>query len=435
MRILRKPHPITMFSVWFLTVFLVLFPKGGVKFGILPITWGYLFFAFTTPIFLLVRVLALPLRFRPSLFVAMLTLLPVQVLVVYEVYFYGIYDAPFAVSTIAAFFFLPWIFLLVYAPFLHLVDGERFARYFRLSILFAALWGILLFFWHPITGHFIEIPYLTVNAEDAGELENTKHIARGLYLKLISTYNNGNLYGVCMLMLLPIHTVLEKKRWRRVILKLAMLLTLSRTVWAGLIFTELLGLTVPLAHQIRTFPRLFLGAASKRIAVLAVTIALIFTALLFNSNGLAFLFDAQFGGRDSMLRDFFNASFLPAHGLSGYEEVVYAGVTKELGYSGLMAFILLMLGPLLVLLADISALQSPMRRAALKGLLLYAVLAGIDGAFNFIPTMAFYWFVYMIFLFGWPKSATGAGVPSEAAPANIAHTLPATKSPAQPSLA
>ena len=53
-------------------------------------------------------------------------------------------------------------------------------------------------------GKFIEIPFLTVNAGDYGTLESTKHINRGGYLKLISTYNNGNVYGVATLILLPL---------------------------------------------------------------------------------------------------------------------------------------------------------------------------------------------------------------------------------------
>ena len=35
-----------------------------------------------------------------------------------------------------------------------------------------------------------------MNASDYGELEITKNIGRGFFYKLISTYNNGNLYGV-----------------------------------------------------------------------------------------------------------------------------------------------------------------------------------------------------------------------------------------------
>jgi hypothetical protein len=49
-----------------------------------------------------------------------------------------------------------------------------------------------------------------------------------------------------------------------------------------------------------------------------------------------------------------------------------------------------------------------MRRAAFQGLVLYIVLAGMDGALNYIPVMAFYWFAYMVYLFGWPGQPDGA---------------------------
>ncbi len=402
MRILRKPHPAAMFLAWFLMVFLVLFPKGGVKLGGLPLTWGYMALAFTTPVLLVVRIVAFPFRLPIRAWLALLMLLPIQLLCVYSVVFFGLVEASFAVSTLSAFFFLPWIFLLVYPPFLASIDGDRLALYFRRCILFAALWGIFLFFWHPLTGHFIEIPLLTVNSDDAGQLETTKHIARGLFLKLISTYNNGNLYGVDTLILLPLYDYFEPSRWRRYAVKLALLLTLSRTVWAGMVVFEAMPLLLLLLRQASTFPRLHLGQARRRVMALVVTVAMIFAALAFNSSNLSFLLDPTFGNRLGLLSDFFNGSLLPTHGLFGFSEILYGSAVREFGYAGLIAFTLLMLSPLLLLFVDHAKL-SPIRRAALKGLVLYSILAGVDGGFNFIPTMAFYWFAYMVFLFGWPR--------------------------------
>lgn len=404
MRLLRKPHPLAMFTAWFLVVFLVAFPKGGLKLGILPLTWGYLFLAISTPLLLIVRLLALPLTMPRRLVAAILMLLPTQIFCLYAAIFYGIADAPFAVSTFTGFFFLPWIFLLVYPPFLPYIDGERLSRYLRWSVFFAAVWGIFLFILHPITGKYVEIPYLTVNAADYGDLETTKHIARGLFFKLISTYNNGNLYGVCTLMLLPLYSLFEPKRWRRWVVRLALLLTLSRSVWAGLIVEQLLSIGVLLLRQVNTFPRLYLGGARKRVLALAITIALIFASLLFNASHISFLFDSELGGRIPLFGLLANATFLPTQGISGLQEIVYISAVVQFGYAGGAAFLLLMLSPVLLLFVDPSAPQSPTRRAALKGLILYSFLAGIDGGFNFIPTTAFYWFIYMIYLFGWPTA-------------------------------
>ena len=84
---------------------------------------------------------------------------------------------------------------------------------------------------------------------------------------------------------------------------------------------------------------------------------------------------------------------------------MYAAVAVNFGLLGLLAFVLLMISPLLLLLIDLSALRSPTRRAALHGLVLYSLIAWVDGAIHLIPVMAFYWFTYMIYLFGWPNES------------------------------
>jgi hypothetical protein len=395
-----------MFIVWFLTVFLVLFPKGGLKIGILPLTWGYLFLALTTPPLLLVRLAAFPSRLLLRVWVVLGAVAPIQLLCIYAMVFYGIVDPPFAVSTLTNLFFLPWIFLLVYPPFLGYVDGERLSRYLRVCIFLTAVWGIFLFFWHPFTGHFIEIPYLTVNVADYGDLEYTKHIARGLFLKLISTYNNGNLYGVAMLILLPLYEFLEKARWRVWLLKGALVLTLSRTVWFGLVIVQLAPLGLLLMRQVATFPRLQLGRLGKQVIATLVIVGCIFGALLFNSSTLAFLFDPNLGGRLGGLGAFSTATLLPSRGLAGLSEVVYVSAATWFGYAGFVAITLLLWSPALLLFVDSSALRSPSRTAALKGLLMYAVLCVSDGGFNYLPVMAFYWFAYMVYLFGWPAATS-----------------------------
>ena len=60
------------------------------------------------------------------------------------------------------------------------------------------------------------------------------------------------------------------------------------------------------------------------------------------------------------------------------------------GMQRLIAFCLIMFSPLILLFFDSSALQSPIRRAALKGLILYMLMAAVDGGYNFIPTQTFY---------------------------------------------
>lgn len=397
-----RRYPITALLSWLLLTFLVLFPKGGVKVGDTPLTWGYLLLGATALPLGLVRLLSFRLKFPPRLILCIASIVPFQTLYIYSYLSNGVEDVGFAISIFVSFFVLPVVFLLIYPPFLPRIDGTRFEKYLRGCMLAAAIYGIFLFFWHPLTGHFIEIPLLTVNAGDYGLLETTKNIARGEFFKLISTYNNGNLYGVATLILLPLFNLLEPKRWRRNVMKIALVLTLSRTVWAGLIIDQALSFLWLMVRNTATFPRLYLGGATKRIMVMLATMGLVLSALLFNSRSIAFLFDPTLGGRVGGPAASLNVTFLPDVPLEGFSEMLYNSALKEYGITGLLSILLIFLGPLLIFVMKSGIVRLPVRRAALKGLILYAIVSIIDGATNLIPVMAFYWFVYMVFLFGLP---------------------------------
>jgi hypothetical protein len=401
----RAKSPWGMLGACLLIVFLVLFPKGGFRLGPLPLTWGYLLLGIVTPPAFLIRFLQMPLRFPRRVLLVTFLLIPMQLLFWYAGKFYGISNPPFAFATFVGLFALPWIFLLIYGPFFPRLDGEQFAKLFCFCVFYAASWGIFLFFLHPIAHRFIEVPYLTVNASDYGELESTKNIGRGFFYKLISTYNNGNLYGVATLLLLPIYQRLEPSRMRRATVKVALFLSLSRTVWVGLILNELLSLGVHLFRQVPTFPVLFLGAARRRFFAVGAIIGFILFSVLFISaqgGGLQFLLDLTGGNRVNQIYAAQGTSFLPQYALYGFAEILYASAAQYWGISGLIAFTLIMVSPLIVLASQPSLMNYPLRRAAAKGLIIYIAMAGIDGALDFIPVMAFYWFVYAVLLYGWP---------------------------------
>src|SRR5690606_38415621 len=105
---------------------------------------------------------------------------------------------------------LPPVILLVLGIHMDRLDLRPLLRALRAAVLLVSVYGIFLFFYKLLTGSFIEIPYLTVNAGDVGEMEG-KSIDRGGIFKLISTYNNGNVYGISMLILLPLYAYLEPR--------------------------------------------------------------------------------------------------------------------------------------------------------------------------------------------------------------------------------
>ena len=229
-------------DVFLLTIFLLYFPKGGVKIGVIPLTWGYLLlFVFS--------LLALPNFLSETLirplskcrWLVVLMLVPFQTLVIVDFGLVGVENLGFSLSMIVAFLVLPCIFILLFTCYFNYADLSYLLILIRRGVLFVSLYGIFLFFFKLFTGSFLEIPFLTVNFDDLGGLED-KNIDRGGVYKLISTYNNGNIYGVCILMLLPLYEFMEKKIVRRFIVKTSLFLSLSRTVWLGLIFYEFLKL-------------------------------------------------------------------------------------------------------------------------------------------------------------------------------------------------
>ena len=430
MRTLRQPtgrasSPTVTWMACLLVVWLVLFPKGGFRLAGLPLTWGYLLLVLFTPLAFAVRFLLMPLVFPKRLLAALFLLLPMQACFLYAGALYGFMDLNFVFSTFVGLFALPWIFLLLFAPFYPAVNEIRLRRWFCNCVFIAAVWGLILFVLYPLTHREFEIPYLTVNASDYGTLANGKSNARGLFLKLISTYNNGNLYGVSTLLLFPLYARLENSRVRRMTVRLALLLSLSRTVWVGLIANELLTLVPPLFKQIYTFPVLYLGEARRRLLALLVTTFLVFgsvSLVTLRAGNLGFLFDRTLGNRLGEVNAASQTTFFPEHALYGFGEVLYASAAQYWGVTGLIAFTLIMASPLILLCLQPQLLRFPLRRAALKALLVYALVAASDGAFNFIPVMAFYWFVYAVFLYDWPGtqpqpllSAHRAALPSDPA--------------------
>jgi len=64
-----------------------------------------------------------------------------------------------------------------------------------------------------------------VNLDDIGTLDSKYNSRQGGLSKLISTYNNGNQYGVATLLLLPLFDAFEHSRFRKLVVRAALVLT------------------------------------------------------------------------------------------------------------------------------------------------------------------------------------------------------------------
>lgn len=387
----RAPVGGERWVILFLFTFLLLFPKGGIKLGPVPITWGYLGLAAVAlwlPLSLWFRRSAPVRRLRLSVLAA---LVPFQAIVWLTLLANGTNGLGFAISLLVTFFFIPVVFVLILGIHLDRLDLDYLFRLFRWGVPVVAAYGVFLFFYKLKTGSFIEIPYLTVNAGDYGNLEG-KYIDRGGVFKLISTYNNGNIYGVCMLTLLPFYSWLERSRVRTGVVKLSLLLTLSRTVWLGLIFYEVM-------HRLYV-RRLSARSVAAMGGALLVVFAGVWLALgLLEVNPAVFLLDRNLGGRIGQLSALETAGLVGDVRFEAILEMVYLSVLNNFGLLGLAAFLLAMTAPLAMhLLGVVPFSGTSYKKSLALGLATYLFVAMSDGALLFIPVMAFYWFIVSLLL-------------------------------------
>jgi hypothetical protein len=384
---------VTNAALALLLMFLVAFPKAGIKVSDVPLTIGYtLIGLITTGAWLSNlgqrRYRTLP-RGSSTAYALSLPFQGVMLAMMVNLHSTIIGNS---ISFVVSFIFLPLAFLLILVPQISTLDPDTFNRYLRRCISFIALYGLILFFYLLATGKFIEVPFLTVNADDVGTLGDKDINRGGGIFKLISTYNNGNIYGVCVLMLLPLYDLIQRSLFWRLVVRISLLLTLSRTVWFGLLVYELIA-TVYL-RQIKRSTLLYVGIS------VVIVCAAILLILRWMGLDVSFLFDPDLGGRTGVVQatKFY---FVPYYAVHFPSEIIYINVVNALGVAGLFFFMVAMASPIL-LAATSATRRNPYVRACIVGMLMLLICGVSDGPVLLIPTMAFYWGLAALALCGIP---------------------------------
>jgi len=373
-----------------LAVFVIVFPKGGIKVAGIPLTWGYFLIGGLTPLALVF--LAPPPR-RAAL--AFLLCLPFIFLIVplgiADVTQKGGVALGFVFSSLLNFAFFPFVFYILFSGRLKRLPPGIFKHTLVWSIRAIAIYGIVLFIYRVGTGTYLEVPYLTVNAGDVGALDQ-KNNARGPLAKLISTYNNGNIYGACLPMLLPVYLLFEKRLVFMLAVWASLFLTISRTAWAGgfvLIFLLYFIGDKPDPRRI-----------VRGLLVLVGGGALVWWILNMLGRSMGFLFDPTMNGRVEKYDNLFtDLTLLPSGGLGGFGEIVYLGVLRDYGVLAFLGFMLLFVGPLALSYMGRDH-RHPIRRAARQGYLSYLIMSMSDAAVLLIPVMAFFYMTTLLAMEG-----------------------------------
>ncbi|WP_345952069.1 hypothetical protein ABDD95_11655 [Mucilaginibacter sp. PAMB04274] len=388
----------TRFKRSFLTltiIFLIAFPKGGFKISGIPLTWGYLILMLSS-VFCLVGLFIdnSKIYFKKERLLTLQTCLPYiaytgLVLLTKDVESFG-----FLFSYILSVLFMPIMFLMV---FNRVIDNENFnvlfTNVFLWCLRFVIVFGLLLFVYKLKSNRTIEIPFLTVNIDDTNSLEE-KFNSRGDFFKLVSTYNNGNIFGVCMLIFAPLYMSIEKYKFFRLGFFIALFLTLSRTVWIGTCIYFLLIIF-----------RNLNGVKGWTVLVCALVFLTFCVPLALNllNLDLSFLFDKNLGGRLEQLSALNNITLFGEDKFKGIGEIVYTSVLQEFGVIGLVLYLGYISAPLIIYYIKKKKFSSTNLHWSL---IIYIIISASDGAILYIPTMAFYWFVASYLFKPIPKNIT-----------------------------
>lgn len=368
--------------VFLLAVFLlVVIPKGGFKIAGIPITWGYLYLGFLSVLSLFIIGFKSEFKVPNKAFIAYVATLPFVAYFTLHLLING-YQGSLGnlISFYVSFAFLPLLFYIFLSSFLKKINTAYMANIISQAVFIVALYGIFLFVYKQVVGHFLEIPYLTVNAGDLGELDSSKFNQRGSVSKLISTYNNGNIFGVCTLMLFPIFYEYTKSKIKIIIVVLALLLTLSRTVWIGLIFYFLFLYRNQVLKLLKVY---LLGG------LLLLFLGSIIMTSYFQYGSLeGFILDSNLGGRILQIRKSNEITFFGSTVYNAIEEIVYLSIFKQFGLVGLALFCLSFFTPIYLFLKTKNN-----NFIYFMGVITYLFVCLSDGCILLIPTLAFFYFI------------------------------------------
>ncbi|NGX56476.1 MAG: hypothetical protein K1060chlam5_00719 [Candidatus Anoxychlamydiales bacterium] len=376
--------------IFLLTFFLIAFPKGGFKVSSIPFTWGYLLLAFFSLIFLIKKKYGI---LREHILV-LISFLPFQLISLLTLLFNGFeknsFSFGFLIAFIVSFYCLPFCFFFIFSKNIVNLDLKYFFTLFKRFIFFISCYGVFLFFYKILTGKFLELIFFTINAQDKGFID-IKHINRGAIFKLISTYNNGNLYGICLIMMLPLYNLIEKKTYKKFIVKSSLIFTLSRTVWIGLIISEFFFDFFIKKNKKKSFIKFFISFFIFITALISIGFACNFS--------IDWFFDLSFGGRIDQFDILKNIEIFSTNIFWTIKEIVYLSILENFSILGFIAFLIAMLSPLIIyLMKNKKTKKINIDLAVFFGLLTYLIISCSDGAILYIPIMSLYLFLSSLLL-------------------------------------
>ena len=352
------------------------FPKAGIYLGNIPLTFSYALLGITAMFQLFSLARTSRKRIRSDYLFLGLFFVVLGIVEAAAFARYGVASTGSSVSILVSTLIVPVLTILSVNWFLETLGWPKLLGVLKLSLLLVFIFGIASFISFNLMGKAIGVPFLTTTGSDI-QLVAERHNMRGSVIKMYSTYNNGNILGVNLLLWGAL--VASTSKFSAFQFRSLCILTLSRSVWLGLAAFELGNSLLRLSLK-----RIFFAVGL--IAMLGV-VALGATWWM-ERDPADFMLDADLGGRVSKLNNDLNV--VSTQRIGWKNESLYAASYLAFGSIGLA---------LITALWALPIFRGERNTIAIRCRLILAVYMFVsisEAAFNLIPTQACYWLIAAI---------------------------------------
>lgn len=234
-----------LFNLLLITIFFnICFPKAGIKMSGIPLTIGNVFFAITFACWLVKKLIKGHITINKIGY-------GIIILIIFSAVKYLIIGNILEnIGFIIPLIIYPLIFFIAY----DLIDSKSKERKVVKTICFGFFFICIYALLQYIFGiEKVCIPGLTVNLSDYLEFGSKWYLQKsnnnaGVGTKIFSTFQNGNLYGVNMLLIFPVVYYYYKEKNKNIMMYSALILfvicvflSLSRACWVGIILFMVFG--------------------------------------------------------------------------------------------------------------------------------------------------------------------------------------------------
>lgn len=236
-----------LFNVLLITIFFnIWFPKAGIKLSGIPLTVGNVFLAITFFFWTMKKVMNRRMKINKSGYI--LIILMLYSLIKYLLIGGFVKNIGYIIPLVV----YPLMFIIAYDTIDTKEKLQKVIKVMCFGFFFICIYALLQYVFGIEK---ICVPGLTVNLSDYTTyganwyLQKNNNNSSGIGTKIISTFQNGNLYGVNTLLIYPIVYGYLKKENRSILMYVSLalfvicvFLSLSRSCWLGIVLFMLFGI-------------------------------------------------------------------------------------------------------------------------------------------------------------------------------------------------